>query len=1520
VLLVTMHHIVSDGWSLGILVREFMELYEAEREQREAALEELPIQYGDYAVWQREWLEGGELQEQMGYWKEQLAGMETLELPTDHPRPAVMSHRGATVEMELGEELTRQIRELCRREGVTLFMVLLGAVQVLLGRYAGQQEVAVGTPIANRTRREIEPLIGFFVNTLVLRGEVRREWSFRDMLKQVREVTLAAYAHQDVPFEQLVEELQPVRDLSRNPLFEVMLSVQNTPQESFRLPGLSVEALGTEDGGMAKFDLMFSATESGGKIRVGINYATELYERGTIERMGGHFRAVVEEMTRNADGRIEEVSILSEAERAELEGWNRTEREYPQRWVHELFEDQVKRTPEAVAVEYEDERLNYEELNRRANQLAHYLRSVGIGPEVRVGICMERSLEMMVAIMAVLKAGGAYLPLDPDYPGERLSYMLEDSAVPVLLGQARLQEKWLSYTGKTIHVDGEWGTIGWYSDANLRNEVSGENLAYVIYTSGSTGKPKGAMNTHRGLSNRVQWMQQAYGLTATDRVLQKTPFSFDVSVWEFMWPLMVGARLVMLRPGGHQDPACIAEAIQRKQITTMHFVPAMLNIWLESEAERCSTLTRVICSGEALSVEAQKKFQSRLKAELHNLYGPTEASIDVTFWHCREDWSAGYVPIGRPIANTQVYVLDGAGQSVPVGVKGELYLGGAGLARGYLSRPELTAERFIPNAYASTAGDRLYRTGDQVRWKPEGQLEFLGRLDHQVKLRGFRIELGEIEARLLEHPGAREAVVVAREDGAGDKQLAAYVVPDAAHACPVLQLLRLEQSGELPAVARYKLPNGMVISHQNKSETDFVYREVFEQGTYLRHGITLRPDARVFDVGANIGLFTLAVLQQAPQARVYAFEPIPPVFESLRINSLLSGGEVHLFNCGLSSAAGNVGFTWFKHNSVISGRYADLTEERETIKTFMTNQAGAEITEETLENLIGERMEHQQFQCSLRTVSEVMAAEKIDRIDLLKVDVEKSEFEVIEGINEGDWPRIAQLVVEVHDIHGRLNKMRQLLVAHGYEITIEQDELLASTNLYTIFARRLGSMEQTGASSQPSSPRPVPMYWSAEQMTMALRQYLSDKLPEYMVPATFVMLEKFPLNANGKLDRKVLPVTGREGDGRKYEEPVGETEKALTEIFQKMLRVQKVGRHDSFFELGGHSLLAVQLRAAVRNCLNRDLSLADIFQNPTIAKMARRMELSAQGLRPQILVPLQPIGLQAPFFCVHPVGGQVLSYSVLARELGKERPFYGLQSPASDSPYGPLDTVEQMASVYIQEIRQVQPHGPYVLGGWSMGGLVAFEMARQLRAAGEPIALLALFDTYPPTRNHPIGGGDSPAVMLARFALEMARMMGRDTTPLQSKFDQLSLEEQKKLVIEELVHGEMVPRDSAEAEFNRLLNVYVRNLQAITRYSLPPQDQSILLFKAVESEDSQVVGEQWKASGIREIEFHLVPGNHYTILQQPVVANVASFLKNRIEAAFSGCKEFSKVCAHKNVSGQRILGKPITNLIPDSPG
>jgi amino acid adenylation domain-containing protein len=779
ILLVTVHHIVFDGWSIGVLLSELTALYEAYSKGSLSSLQDLEIQYVDYAAWQRELLESGKLTPGLEYWKKQLAGLSVLELPADHPRPAVQSFRGTIEEWKLPAELSTDLKALSRQHGVTLFMTLLAGLQILLARYSGQEDINVGSPIANREHPQLQTLIGFFVNTLVLRGDLSGDPPVDAVLCRTRETCLSAYAHQAVPFERLVDELEPRRDLSRNPLFQVAIVLQNTPTTTLQLPGVEMTLLPSASTG-AKFDLTLMIEEGPQGLHGFAEYSTDLFERETILQTLRHYSQILREMVRDPKQCISILPLLTGKERHQLLfDWNQTETIFASRCIHELFVEQVARTPEAVAVEYEGQEISYAELNRRANQLGHYLRKLGVKPEARVGICLERSFEMVVGLMGILKAGGAYLPLDPSYPPERLAYVLQDGQVAVLLTQERFRSQFSGYGGNVVALDEQWNGIAAESDANLENTTGLENLVYVIYTSGSTGKPKGAMNVHAGLCNRLQWMQQQYGLDGSDRVLQKTAFTFDVSVWEFFWPLLTGARLVMARPGGHQDPDYLSAIIQNSRITTIHFVPSMLSVWLESEeSASCTTLKRVICSGEALSVELQKKFYSKLRTELHNLYGPTEASIDVTFWPCRDNDTRAFVPIGRPIANTQVYVLDRSFQPVPVGVKGELYLGGAGLARGYLERPDLTAEKFIPHAFSRPGGERLYRTGDEVRWRREGELEFLGRLDDQVKLRGYRIELGEIESALREQVGITEAVVMVRGDHGGDQKLVAYVVAD----------------------------------------------------------------------------------------------------------------------------------------------------------------------------------------------------------------------------------------------------------------------------------------------------------------------------------------------------------------------------------------------------------------------------------------------------------------------------------------------------------------------------------------------------------------------------------------------------------------------------------------------------------------------------------------------------------------------------------------------------------------------
>jgi amino acid adenylation domain-containing protein len=808
-----MHHIISDGWSMGLLVKEVGVLYQAFLAEESSPLAELPIQYADYAVWQREWLQGAVLEKQLEYWRQQLGGeLPVLELPTDHARPAVQSYAGARQTLRLTAELSEQLRRLSRAEGVTLFMTLLGAFQVLLSRYSGQQEIVVGTPIANRNRKETEDLIGFFVNTLVLRTDLSGDPDFREVLQRVKEVSLGAYAHQDIPFEKLVEELNPERNLSQTPLFQVMLVLQNTPPAEFELPGLRLESFDEAEIGTAKFDLTVMLSEDVEAIAGTFEYNTELFEASTIERMMGHFERLLESIVADPETRVSELQLLSAAEERQLVEWNDTQREYPSSYsLQQLFEQQVERSPEAIALVYEAQQLSYAELNARANQLAHHLISLGVGAESLVGICLERSVEMVVGLLGILKAGGAYLPLDPAYPVERLRFMLSDAGVQVVITEQQLVDKLPAPPGTPVlALDGLGELLDGCSSRNPAVATEPENLGYVIYTSGSTGEPKGAMNSHRAIANRLLWMQDAFELSVSDRVLQKTSFSFDVSVWEFFWPLLTGARLVLARPGGHQDSSYLVRLIVEQQISTMHFVPSMLQVFLEElGVESCAgSLRLVVCSGEAMTLKLQEKFFEKLGGvALENLYGPTEAAVDVTRWQCRKDSELKCVPIGRPIANTQMYVLDERLRLVPAGVKGELYIGGVGLGRGYLNRPHLTAERFIAHPYSRERGERLYRTGDVGRYLEDGQIEYLGRLDHQVKVRGYRIELGEIETALRALSGIREAVVSTGADE--EKRLVAYLVCEGGESgAPNVSELRRELRTHLPD---YMIPAQFVI-------------------------------------------------------------------------------------------------------------------------------------------------------------------------------------------------------------------------------------------------------------------------------------------------------------------------------------------------------------------------------------------------------------------------------------------------------------------------------------------------------------------------------------------------------------------------------------------------------------------------------------------------------------------------------------------------------------------------------------
>ncbi|WAZ26179.1 amino acid adenylation domain-containing protein [Streptomyces cinnabarinus] len=802
VLVTATHHLISDRWSTAVFLTELTELYEAFAAGRPSPLPELEIQYGDFADWQHRQLADGAWEEDLAYWLDHLDGAPTaLDLPTDRPRPAVQGFDGSFVPVELTPALMRELGALAGRHGATPYMALLAVLQILLHRHSGQDDLVVAVPVAQRDRAEVEPLIGYFVNTMAIRTDLGANPAFTTVLTRVRDACLGAYAHQGVPFELVVAALKRPRDLSRPPLAQISFSYGREPVPPRPLGGARVTRLPVNSQG-ARFDLELQAFDTDGGLTGWFEYDRDLFDEATVGRLAARFRRLAEQAAARPDTTVDDFELLDEAERQLVLGeWNATEHDWGAAgWVHQGFEEQVRRHPDAVAVRYDGRSLTYDALNRRANRLAHLLRDHGVGPNAVVGVAVERSLELVVCLLAVLKAGGAYTPLDLDLPPARLAAIAEDARPPVVLTHGPALDRLPPLDCPVLDVDGLATELAARPDHDPGVVLDGEDLAYVIFTSGSTGRPKGVMNVHAALRNRLLWMQDTYRLDASDRVLQKTPFSFDVSVWEFFWPLMTGATLVVARPGGHRDSGYLARIIQDEDITTLHFVPSMLQVFLTEPVEKCTGLRRVICSGEELTRDLHDRFLARSEAELHNLYGPTEAAIDVTSWHCRPDATDRRpVPIGHPITNTRLHVLDRRLRPVPVGVPGELHIGGRGLARGYLGRPDLTAERFIDDPFLP--GERLYRTGDLVRHRADGALEFLGRLDHQIKLRGLRVELGEIEAVLTTHESVREAVVVAREHAPGDVRLAAYVTP-ASDTAPA--------AGDLAAHLRLRLPEYMV--------------------------------------------------------------------------------------------------------------------------------------------------------------------------------------------------------------------------------------------------------------------------------------------------------------------------------------------------------------------------------------------------------------------------------------------------------------------------------------------------------------------------------------------------------------------------------------------------------------------------------------------------------------------------------------------------------------------------------------
>jgi amino acid adenylation domain-containing protein len=1329
-LLITMHHIISDGWSMAVFINEVADLYTTYRGIRGSALVPLRVQYADYAQWQHQTLTAPVLERQLQYWREQLAHVPLqLELPTDRPRPANQSYRGDRVPIRLDARLTALVRQLAQSRELTVFMVLYAAWTLLLARLSGQADIVVGTPVANRRRPEFERLIGFFVNTLALRQKVSLEMSVADFLKATRNVTLGAYEHQDVPFEKVVEAVQPQRSLTRNPLFQVMLVLLNNPRSDLRLPDLTVIP---EEGeyGTSMFDLHLVLEERGAEIIGGINFAVDLFDRATIVRWMGCFQALLQEVAEKIDTPVGALSILTEEEhRRVVHDFNDTHVPFPHdQLLHQLIEQQVERTPHDIALVYEGQSLSYRGLNAKANQLAHHLRTLGVDADNLVGVCMERSLEMVIALLAILKAGGAYVPFDPGYPPERLRSMMEDAAPTVILTQAALKDTVPQGPHALIAVDADWAQIARNSDRNPppSPQVSSRSLAYVIYTSGSTGMPKGAMNEHRGITNRLLWMQQQYGLDGSDRVLQKTPFSFDVSVWEFFWPLLSGARLVIARPQGHKDPRYLRKLIDEESITTLHFVPSMLQSFLEEgPSGTCATLRRIVCSGEELPVSLAKRCVAIFpQARLSNLYGPTEAAVDVTAWDCvglgDEDTR---IPIGRPIANTQLYVLDSRGLPVPSGVRGEIYIGGIGVGRGYLNRPELTEERFRLDPYSSLPGARLYKTGDVGRWRCDGALEYLGRNDHQVKIRGYRIELGEIEGHLLKHPLGKEAAVIARDDEPGEKRLVAYVVGNAT-------ALRAAATDTAPAKWRNQVIGTWTTLYENTygEPTDsegasFVgwnssytgqpipEHEMQEwlSGTVSR--IRALEPRSVLEIGCGVGLIAQ---QLVPQCRRYVgtdisasalvrlkrwmgrhagrtevdllhcsaleLNDIPAgSFDTVILNSVIQyfpdvdyliavvaealrvlaphgkifvGDVRHLgllpiFHGAvqLSKAAANVNIGQLKrrvarstaqekellidpelfqalrdqfprisgaqvllkrgraHNELTRYRYDVVlhTDEEADVAPDMRSHVEWGTGVSSIDEF-GEALNARAWSCAhvsnipnLRLAKEAVAAERIQT-----------------GDSEEDAGRLRRRVESLPVQGFDPETLCDVAERHGYAVQVTWASAGSPLGFDLWLSNTHKSSGGPVARKSARERRPWTDYANdplegtlKEELVPQLREHLKGHLPEYMVPAAWVVLRQLPLTSSGKVDRRALPdPQQRPEELGEYVAPRTDIEAQLVRIWAHVLRVDQVGVHDNFFDLGGHSLLATRVMTQMREVFEVDLPLRALFDKPTVAGLS----------------------------------------------------------------------------------------------------------------------------------------------------------------------------------------------------------------------------------------------------------------------------------------------------------------------------
>ncbi len=1229
----TSHHALMDGHARRILLEEVFADYEAAVEGREfVAAERRP--FGEYVHWLRE----VEPQDSRAFWEEEIRGFES-------PNEIIVEGDDGAPEgreryrFELSDELSRGLRHLAQRGSVTLGTVLQGAWALLLSRYTGDTDVVFGG--ARLCRRGsfagAEGVVGLLSNTVPVCIRLDMERSVAASLDEIRAHWVRMRPHERTHLVH-IQEWSGVP--GGTPLFRTTFGFETeTLQDALHRLGSAWRRRNFDLLQWTDYPLTVIAY-GGTRVSVEMSYDPAHFGGNAIRRLGEHLTRILEAFAADSGQPLGSIEILSAAERGHLiEELSSPPVSYPvSSSVHALFQAQAARTPDAVAVRFQGHALTYGELERRSSQLAHLLLRRGVRSGARVGVCMERSLELVIAIVAILKSGGAYVPLDPENPQERLSFVLGDAGVSCLLCHEHLVGRVPAEGPARIFAEPLWAQAAGESIRPPEVAVEPSGLAYVIYTSGSTGKPKGVQVTHANVVRLFAATDAWFGFGAHDVWTLFHSYAFDFSVWEIWGALLHGGRLVVVPSLVARSPRDFHRLLAEEGVTVLNQTPSAFRTLSQADLDSgigapALRLRLVIFGGEMLDPQSLRPWVERYGDErprLVNMYGITETTVHVTYRPLsRADVFEGVgSPIGVKIPDLQLCVLDPARRPVPAGVPGELYVGGGGVAQGYLNRPRLTEERFIDNPFGA---GRLYRTGDRVQRRANGELMYLGRLDEQVKIRGFRIELGEIQAVLRQHPGVQEVVVTDYEHAPGERRLAAYLVPHAERARVPRRLLELERGGALDGYSLEVLPDGSRVVALNRHEAVFLYEEIHAGNAYLRNGISLPDDACVFDVGANIGLFTLRVLRERPRARVYAFEPIPAVCGALRLNAGLYGGDIRVLECGLASEEGEAEFTFYPQASVLSGRFAEAGEEHSVMKTFLLNGGGVE---EQVDSLVEERLQAVRVRCSLRTVSQVIRDEGVQRIDLLKVDVEKSELEVLGGVEEGDWEKIRQVAVEVHDSEGRLERVRAILAEHGFEVRVEQDPALAGTCLYDVFAVRPASPASTSECAYRSGSAAAdvaPEEWrSSAQLVHDLRRLARERLPDYMVPSAFIPLDTIPLTSNGKLDRRALPAPEHARAGaERHVAPRTPVEELLAGIWAEVLRRERIGRHDDFFELGGHSLLALRVVSRVRDVIGVELPVHELFGGRTVAALAVRVEEIRRAELPA-LPPVLPVARTAP--------------------------------------------------------------------------------------------------------------------------------------------------------------------------------------------------------------------------------------------------------------------------------------------------